>query len=230
MFHSFKIHFLFPFPCHVFCIPCGFNCTFTNEREACFRLHTNNCQSTQSSQSKAWISISKSVWMLVGVHNVHLCCLPVSTHFVSFTDHDVNSLLFVTNVTNLQTPLNVKAFASPLGTRNLTFIWELTKAKHGERIGCNGIVFGNLSLIFPIHIYRGRNSTHKKSCHKLAFFVKTVQLRFFISEPCTFSIYIFLLVEILGGNSYFLRKLWKELILAFSKHDHLPSRRLTGRL
>jgi hypothetical protein len=120
--------------------------------------------------------------MLVGVHNVHLCCLPVSTHFVSFTDHDVNSLLFVTNVTNLQTPLNVKAFASPLGTRNLTFIWELTKAKHGERIGCNGIVFGNLSLIFPIHIYRGRNSTHKKSCHKLAFFVKTVQLRFFISE------------------------------------------------
>ena len=168
--------------------------------------------------------------MLVGVHNVYLCCLPVSTHFVSFTDHDVNSLLFVTNVTNLQTPLNVKAFASPLGTRNLTFIWELAKANNGKRIGCNGIVFGNLSLIFPIHIYRGRNSTHKKSCHKLAFFVKTAQLRFFISEPCTFSIYIFLLVEILGGNSDFLRKLWKELILAFPKLDHLPSRRLTGRL
>ena len=52
----------------------------------------------KSTQIKAWISISKSVWMLVGVHNVHLCCLPVSTHFVSFTD-----LLFVTNVTNLQT-------------------------------------------------------------------------------------------------------------------------------
>lgn len=54
-------------------------------------------------QSEAWISISKSVWMLVGVHNVHLCCLPVSTHFVSFTHPHVNSLLFVTNVTNLQT-------------------------------------------------------------------------------------------------------------------------------
>lgn len=40
--------FLISFSSQVFCIPRGFNCTFANEREDCFRLHTNNCQlSTQ---------------------------------------------------------------------------------------------------------------------------------------------------------------------------------------
>ena len=83
----------------------------------------------KSTQIKAWISISKSVWMLVGVHNVHLCCLPVSTHFVSFTDHDVNSLLFVTNVTNLQTPSQCKSLRQSTRNQELNIHLRIDQSK-----------------------------------------------------------------------------------------------------
>ena len=61
---------------------------------------------------------------------------------------------------------------------------RIDQRKHWEKNWMHKFCLGIYHLFCP-DSYLQREQ--KVSCHKLTFFVKTVQLRFFISEPCIFS-------------------------------------------
>ena len=104
---AFQVISYFFMPCQVLCTPCGCNCTFTNERYIFLASHAkptinrpNSCQSTQrktlcQSQSKAWISTSKSLWMFVCLWLMPTCICVVWQFFTIFHMLHMSVILMV---------------------------------------------------------------------------------------------------------------------------------------
>ena len=104
---------------------------------------------------------------------MHLCCFPFWNTFSVF-------LILMWTLCCLS-HCNQPAQCKKPGTK---IQLRIDQRKHWEKNWMHKLCFRIYHLFCP-DSYLQREQ--KVSCHKLTFFVKTVQLRFFISEPCVFS-------------------------------------------